>query len=256
MESIVNLENLFHRSKKRIKDLGEVFTPEKFVEDMLDLISDGKKNYWSSEERVFFEPCCGHGNIVLAIYRRRLDAIYKKVFKEYSHEAPFYAVANSLDTLWAIDIDEENVNSCRSRVLFYTLEFLREKTKYDNYTELVESNIDYFAHIISAIGWHISVNETLSALSVGTHNKHLNTKTSEVWIKINGAQEVEFSSTWSEFYIECEENDVLSLEYEKSVVLLESILQGRSKNVNHFPYTKILKDLILKELNDELKEVL
>ena len=68
MSNIVDLEKLFHRSKDRIKDLGEVFTPESYVEDMLNLLSKDKRGLWSDEDVTFFEPCAGHGNIVLPIY--------------------------------------------------------------------------------------------------------------------------------------------------------------------------------------------
>jgi len=78
MQNIISIGNLFHRSRERIRDLGEVFTPDKYVEDMLDLLGQECKNFWANENRVFFEPCCGHGNIVLAIYRRRLQAIYQQ----------------------------------------------------------------------------------------------------------------------------------------------------------------------------------
>ena len=78
MSNIVDLEKLFHRSKDRIRDLGEVFTPDSYVEEMLDLLAKDKRGMWSDEEISFFEPCSGHGNIVLPIYKRRLEGIYKK----------------------------------------------------------------------------------------------------------------------------------------------------------------------------------
>ncbi|MFN8369586.1 MAG: hypothetical protein U0T83_03050 [Bacteriovoracaceae bacterium] len=127
MSTIIDLEKLFHRSKDRIKDLGEVFTPESYVEDMLNLLAKDNRGLWSDEEISFFEPCAGHGNIVLAIYKRRLEAIYKKAVSQglsnKTDEAPFYAVANAINTLWAIDIDSKNVENCRSRILSTTLNF-------------------------------------------------------------------------------------------------------------------------------------
>ena len=75
MQGAIDLGKLFHRSRARIRDFGEVFTPDKYVEDMLDLLGKDCKNIWRNERYVFFEPCCGYGNIVLAIYRRRLEAL-------------------------------------------------------------------------------------------------------------------------------------------------------------------------------------
>ena len=56
-----------HRSKERIKKYGEVFTPKKVINDMLDLIGDSDSPIWSDENVVFFEPTCGNGNICSAI---------------------------------------------------------------------------------------------------------------------------------------------------------------------------------------------
>ena len=47
-----------HRSRQRIQHLGEVFTPEKYVQQMLDMLG---KLVWTSTDTVFFEPTCGHG---------------------------------------------------------------------------------------------------------------------------------------------------------------------------------------------------
>ncbi len=74
MQNLTNIEKLFHRSKDRIKDLGEVFTPSSYVEDMLNLLVKDKRDLWSDEQISFFEPCSGHGNIVLAITNRNFKA--------------------------------------------------------------------------------------------------------------------------------------------------------------------------------------
>ena len=97
--NILKLESLFQRTKERVKGLGEVFTPDKYVESMLDLLSADNENFWSSEDNVFFEPSCGHGNIVTAIYKRRLLEIYKVNFQKYSKNTAYYAVSNALNTI-------------------------------------------------------------------------------------------------------------------------------------------------------------
>ena len=75
MYNLIGLDELSHRSKNRIKILGEVFTPESYVEDMLNILSKDNKNIWSDENIIFFEPNCGHGNIVIQIYKKRFDTI-------------------------------------------------------------------------------------------------------------------------------------------------------------------------------------
>ena len=229
MDKIVNLESLFHRSKERIKDLGEVFTPDKYVDDMLELLAKNNKNFWSSEDIAFFEPCCGHGNIVLAIYRKRLQAFYKASFGQYSKEAAFYAVANSLNTLWAIDIDQENVESCRTRVLYATLEFISEKLNYSDFIVMLKDHDDYFAHILSAIEWHIFENETLSTLS-SVENLEENTSklaTSNEWIAKYEHHKMEFDITWASFFEQCEKEQSIPLDYQRAMKFINSLGQGK-----------------------------
>ncbi len=71
MEKYVQ-DHCSYRSKERIKDFGEVFTPESCVNQMLDLIGDQKNELWSDEDISFFEPSCGHGNIVIPRVRLKV----------------------------------------------------------------------------------------------------------------------------------------------------------------------------------------
>lgn len=241
MSNIVDLEKLSHRSKDRIKDLGEVFTPEAYVEDMLNLLAKEKRGLWSDEDISFFEPCCGHGNIVLAIYRKRLEGIYKKSLSHGNSEAAYYAVANALNTLWAIDIDSKNVENCRSRVLFATLEFLKEKTNVKNNHTLIAKKNDFFVHIVSAIKWHISENETLSALSTSEASKTKAnlTKAGTKWFSKNGHKELDFDLTWTNYFESCESSKVVPLEYKKAVKFMECVSTGKLKYTQDFEFAKV-----------------
>ena len=54
------------RSKQRVADHGEVFTPAWLVEDMLNLVKD-------ESERIdarFLEPACGSGNFLVKVLQR------------------------------------------------------------------------------------------------------------------------------------------------------------------------------------------
>ena len=142
---------LFHRSRKRIKELGEVFTPETYVIDMLKLINRNNRGLWSDEHICFFEPCCGHGNIIEVIYRKRLEGLYKKA-RRLDYEKPaFYAVANAINTLWAIDIDTRNVVHSKMRLLESSLKLIKEKTSISNDISIISSEPEFFAHLLCAI---------------------------------------------------------------------------------------------------------
>ena len=244
MKNLVKIEELSHRSKERIKNLGEVFTPESYVEDMLSLLARDKKGIWADEGVIFFEPCSGHGNIVLSIYRRRLEGIYKKTLSKGLSEAPYYAVANALHTLWAIDIDSTNIENCRSRVLSATFTFLKEKTNAKNEYELITKEKEFFAHILAAIKWHISENETLSALSspdIAKSNANL-TKSGTKWLLKNGHKELDFDFTWASFFESCEESNVTPLEYERSMKFINNFLSGKLRGFDDFEFAKAILD--------------
>ncbi len=240
--NIIEIGALPHRSRDRIRDLGEVFTPEKYVEDMLDLLSKNRRGFWSNENNIFFEPCCGHGNIVLAIYRRRLDSLYRKALPQYSKNAAFYAVANSLNTLWAIDIDSKNVNNCRTRVLVYTLSFIKSKIGYENSLDLISDYEDFFAHILSAIKWQIHENETLSSLSseVVAKEKASKTKPGKKWFNKRGHQKMEFRLTWANFFEKCEAENSIPIIFEKASAFITSLIGKKKLISNEFSFAKFL----------------
>jgi hypothetical protein len=252
-----NLSLLNHRSKKRIQDLGEVFTPESYVEEMLDLLAKNKKNFWSDEDIVFFEPCCGHGNIVLPIYKRRLEAIYKKAITNgfgKSKEAPLYALANAINTLWAIDIDSENIENTRSRVLHESIVFLMNKFNFNNKLSLISKHKEFFAHLMSALKWHIDENETLSALSTDKDAKGnaCLTKSGSKWFSQNGHHELDFDLTWVSFYESCEKSKTVPLEYERSVKFIQAIISGKLKGFEDFNFAKAVLIENQEDLNFEL----
>ena len=56
------------RSKQRVADHGEVFTPAWMVEAMLDLVKGETERIDSR----FLEPACGSGNFLVPVLRRKL----------------------------------------------------------------------------------------------------------------------------------------------------------------------------------------
>ena len=62
------------KSKQRVADHGEVFTPEWMVDAMLDLVKDETERIDSR----FLEPACGSGNFIVKILKRKLAAVELK----------------------------------------------------------------------------------------------------------------------------------------------------------------------------------
>ena len=59
------------KSRQRVADHGEVFTPKWLVDDMLDLVKDETARIDSR----FLEPACGSGNFLVPVLERKLDVV-------------------------------------------------------------------------------------------------------------------------------------------------------------------------------------
>ena len=67
------------KSKKRVEERGEVFTNEREVNAMLDMVKQETERIDSR----FLEPACGDGNFLAEVLRRKLDVVGKPV--SYTH---------------------------------------------------------------------------------------------------------------------------------------------------------------------------
>jgi len=242
MASADNVETISQRSLERVRDLGEVFTPPSSVEEMLNLLSNGRKQFWCDESNVFFEPNCGHGNIVIGIFGKRLEALYKKACLQKYKEPAFYAVANSVNTLWAIDIDAQNISECRNRVFMQLLLFLHQKTGISTQQALIKLHTVFFAHLLCAINWHIQENETLSSLSCKTTAKFNAEKTrlGKQWFAKNGHRPILFDVSWIEHYQQCEQGNLADITYQRALRFLIHYLAGQFQKNPEFEFANCL----------------
>jgi hypothetical protein len=106
------------KSKKRVADHGEVFTPSWLVEQMLDLVRDETERIDSR----FLEPACGSGNFLVPILQRKLAAVELK-FGRSDFERRHYALL-ALMCCYGIELLEDNIAECRSNMLHVFDEYL------------------------------------------------------------------------------------------------------------------------------------
>ncbi len=99
------------RSKKRVADHGEVFTPSWMVEAMLDLVK-GESGRIDSR---FLEPACGSGNFLAQILRRKLAAAQEKYGRSAFEQRHYSLLA--LMCVYGIELLEDNVAECRANLL-------------------------------------------------------------------------------------------------------------------------------------------
>lgn len=118
------------KSKSRVRDHGEVFTAEKEVNAMLDLV----KNETERIESRFLEPACGTGNFLIKILERKLnvvDMVYRKVQYEWETRA-FLAVSS----IYGVELLPDNVIECRNRLYEYL------KTRYSQFKKQSQRFLD------------------------------------------------------------------------------------------------------------------
>src|SRR5215213_7287122 len=106
------------KSKKRIADHGEVFTPEWMVEAMLDLVKEETERIDSR----FLEPACGSGNFLVQVLRRKLAAVELK-FGGSDFERRHYALL-ALMCIYGIELLDDNIAECRANLLEILAEHL------------------------------------------------------------------------------------------------------------------------------------
>ena len=107
------------KSKERVSAHGEVFTADREVNAMLDLVKQETERIDSR----FLEPACGNGNFLAKILERKLSVVrthYRQCRADYELQS-FLAVGS----LYGIEIQQDNVAECRERL--YDI-FLREYT--------------------------------------------------------------------------------------------------------------------------------
>lgn len=98
------------KSKKRVADHGEVFTAEREVKAMCDLVADECLRIDSR----FLEPACGDGNFLAEILTRKLDVVtrrYKKSPYDYERNALL-----ALGSLYGVELLQDNAFACRIRL--------------------------------------------------------------------------------------------------------------------------------------------
>ncbi len=106
------------KSKKRVADHGEVFTPGWLVDAMLDLVK-GEADRIDSR---FLEPACGSGNFLIRVLQRKLAAVETK-FGKHDFEKRHYALLGLMCT-YGIELLADNITECRANMLDVLAEYL------------------------------------------------------------------------------------------------------------------------------------
>ena len=107
------------KSKERVSKHGEVFTAEREVNAMLDLVRQETERI----ESRFLEPACGDGNFLIEILHRKLavceERVRRKQFTQLQYEK--HAVW-AVSSIYGIELLPDNAEACRQRLYRYFCE--------------------------------------------------------------------------------------------------------------------------------------
>lgn len=98
------------KSRKRVVDHGEVFTNEREVKAMCDLVDNETQRIDSR----FLEPACGDGNFLAEILSRKLNIVNRK-YKKSSYDWERFSLL-ALGSMYGVELLFDNVKMCRERL--------------------------------------------------------------------------------------------------------------------------------------------
>lgn len=111
------------KSRKRVTDHGEVFTPDWLVNDMLNLVAHEAERIDSR----FLEPACGEGAFLAPILLRKLASV-RRQYGSSPADYEFRAVL-ALMSIYGVELLADNVRACRERLLILWLAEYEQRLK-------------------------------------------------------------------------------------------------------------------------------
>jgi len=98
------------KTKQRVADHGEVFTSDREVNAMLDLVKQETERIDSR----FLEPACGNGNFLAEVLKRKLAVVenrYRSSQLEWERNSLI-----AISSIYGVDILEDNTLECQERL--------------------------------------------------------------------------------------------------------------------------------------------
>ena len=108
------------KSKERVQQHGEVFTPQWMVQKMLDV--EGIKQACENIDATFLEPAAGDGNFLVAILERKLKVVTEQFSEGHWGTKSLFA----LSSIYGIEFLADNLEIARSRMLIHYLNWYEE----------------------------------------------------------------------------------------------------------------------------------
>lgn len=136
------------KSRKRVADHGEVFTPEWLVDAMLDLVKDETERIDSR----FLEPACGSGNFLVRVLQRKLAAVEFK-YGQSDFERRHFALY-ALMCIYGIELLADNIAECRTNLLEVFADYLN-----------IEASDELYRAAFCVLSWNLVHGDALKMLT-------------------------------------------------------------------------------------------
>ncbi|MEO8502117.1 MAG: methylase [Vicinamibacteria bacterium] len=107
------VEELLVKSRHRVKTYGEVFTPSHMVQQMLDLVHEELESGPDFVDKTFLEPAAGDGNFLVAILRRKLQALTAHYPPESWPTESLFVLAS----IYGVELLEDNYAEAKDALL-------------------------------------------------------------------------------------------------------------------------------------------
>lgn len=101
------------KSRERVKAYGEVFTPQRMVNRMLDFVKQDLEVDEGFVDKTVFEPAAGDGNFLIAVLRRKLDAVGQAFARDELVVESLFALAS----IYGVELLEDNLESAQAGML-------------------------------------------------------------------------------------------------------------------------------------------
>lgn len=128
------------KSKQRVADHGEVFTNEREVKAMVNLVWD---KFPTDEQKIkasFLEPACGDGNFLVEILERKLKIIEKIDQNNPSQTSFEKNLITALTSVYGIELLKDNARECRKRLGRLVLDYYPKSYKQGkNYSKMCKN---------------------------------------------------------------------------------------------------------------------
>lgn len=167
------------KTRQRVRDLAEVYTHEREVNAMLDFVLDmfPSAEDPANTDRKFFEPAAGSGNFLEEILRRKIAFVTVDRYQsplQYEHR-----LLRALASIYAVDIDPENVEESKSRLRALLISHL------DNELNTKNISAGFVSAVEAILGTNVVLANTLTDLN------------SIEWVDYHASPNGTFTREWS-----------------------------------------------------------